>query len=903
MSNPALHARSSVEVFFGVGYMNDNMYSLDTVKSPYGFSPTSNWYCDGDIATIKADSSTEYNAVVPDTLIASSYPKVLIRAKVEPDSSYMFGVYYTDYTYEYSSLLSNTEWETHSIYLSGGDKTILSFSIIADGTVYVDYGAICDSFIRINPMEMTVTRAITDEVDSAEITLDYLEYKNYDFLGSHIKIWLAKDTIITSSSFKKVFSGIVEHITKNIEGHSPRNIELVANGYGSYLKKKIFRVGKALSGTADSVVRGIVDDLVKEGKITTHHVYPTTETFFYTARQNKYVSDALEEIADKYDYDFYVDPAGDLHFFKRGSLESDKNIDVDETAEFPYEEDLESVINYQQVIGADVGTIGSDLEWSDKLDNWSSNGDLSLDNKVVYSDAEGTVSIRSSLASGGTIWFERTLDEDERDLSLGGVLTYALQLKAILPSASSPPKIRTKNSFISPTGTFSVTVESSGGLKAKRSLGRYDGIEVPEYVSEGNVYWYYPFAVFEVPFNYKARTRPETIGATIDWTNIGTIRVEILSPVSSSTVVAWIDNFYITDVYISTIKTDNTSIQKYGVREGIPIGPDPSLDTYDKIDAIGSIMIDVYKDPIKAATDVKTLRGFDFEPGYEYTISLKEFTVPLILRSIRYEVGGMDFTTYLSFSKRHIPSPEKLLAITKKQLQAFGWDIEAWKNARQPTNVIPTRSEQIEFWETDLEFPRAALVSSLFSVSLGDSLDNYNRVFETYMETIEVGSGGYYRMKVVNSADTEPRLESRVKTLKANNRIQFRCKVVPDLMNCTSSESRGIAIGIYDPAIESGYHFQFVPTPGSSLDGTILFWAGSSSLVVDTFVSKNTYDCWAIINPDKGIQVFLNEEYKGSLNNILSGTFLPFVFSAWASGTSGNSIQAEIIGYQVAQAW
>jgi len=920
LSNPALQSRSSVEVFFQVGYGNDGMYAYDSVKSPWGFYPTTGWSNDGDIATIEVESGeSTFESTIPSalllTMISSSFPNVFFRAKIkEAGSQYKYGVRYYDDTEEFSPYYGNEDWQTNSLRLSAIGKNIRSFKISVIGTIEADYFMFCGdttpAYLTILPLKMDIKRAITDEIDTAEFTLDFPDYCNYDFLGSHIKVWLAKDTVITSSSFRKVFTGIVEHINKTVEGHEPRNLVLNANGYGSYLRRKVFKIGKSMAGYTHEVVRGIVEDLVEEGLVTTHHVYETSESFYYSTRQNKYASDALEELADKYDYDFYVDVGSDLHFWKRGTLESDLNIDIDETHEFPYEEDLESVINYQQVIGADVGTIGSDMLWCDQLSNWSASGNLSLDNQVVYSEAEGSVSLRNSV-SNAMIWFERTLDPSEQDLSLGGVLTYALQVRANTSASGLSPKLKTRNMFISPKGTFTVVVESSGGLKSKRSLERYDAIPYPDYPGDDYYFWYYPFSVFEVPFNYKARTPPTKAGSTIDWSEIRTIRVEVIEPdTSSSEGIAWLDNFYIKDVYLSTIVSSYDSIVKYGRREGIPIGPDPELDTMDKVAFIGSVVVSVYKDPIRTVTDVKTLRGFDFQLGYEHTISVLEMqNVPLILRNIRHEVKGMDFNTYLTFTKRHIPSPEKLLAITKKQLRAYGWDIEAWKNARSPASVFDTRSEAIEFWEADLDFARAALVSSVFAVSVGDSTENYGVLNPTYVESFEVGGGGYYKVRIANSAGHLSGVKSKLRSLDGNNKIQFRFKAVPEIFSSTS-ENRHMIIGIYDPDTESGYHFYF-EMPALETTGTLYFVVNNpgistyNTVTIGTWASGNTYDCWCIVDPDVNrVHILLDEEHIDTVtDNIVSGTFHPFSVYGYTGEVTAGSIQVELYGYQVAYAW
>jgi len=912
MSNPSLEARASVECFQSVGYMNDGLHPYNSSTSPYGFVLDGAMYStDKDvgslITTYPSYTTIWANLVLNDnTLSVSDYPYVIVRGKQISDSAnWKFGVKYTDNSETFSPLYSNTTWDR---YVLAPDtlKSYQSIALACQGTAYFDYVCISSTIpMTLHPLSMTVDRLLTEEISSAEITLDYEDVKDVSFLGSHLKIWLAKETIVTTEDYHKVFTGKVEKVSKTIQGHTPRDLVIEATGYGKYLQKKMLGHLKVYDGRIHDIVRGMVSDLVEDGLITSNSISTFSDHTRKKLTSNQSVFDALVDLAEDYGADFYVDIGGDLNFFRKGTRVNTINIDVDETVEYPYSEDINSLINYQEVVGLDGKTLGTDLEYSDSTVNWSCSGILAEDTDI-YDPAGNPPSIRCSLPSGGTIWFAR--DMGTLDLSLGGVLHFSLQLKTLRPEdlKSPTPKIRTY--FIGPEGQYFVDVEASGGLSARRSLYRYDGIEYPMYVN--NFYfWYYPMTRIDIPFNYKAGTEEQTIGTNPDWSEINTIKVEILDPLPSTLAVAWLDNMSIDGVYYSATISNTLSIKEYGRSEGVPIGPDPSLDTPDKCTLMASLIVATYKDPIRVIEDVKTIRSFDYNLGDECTLSVKEMSsVPVILRNIRHELEGMNFDTYLTFSKRYIPSAEKLLATAKKQLEAYGWNIEAWKRAKQPTNITPTRSEEIEFWETDLEFPRAALVSAAFAVSLGDSTSNYELKHSEYFNTFEVGGGGYYRLKVANAYDTQPGFHAKGRSIRGNNKIQFRFKVIPDLCNTTIS-TRQIYIGIRDPDSSTGYSFYFEAPPGTSNGGSLYFridadtWGSQEA--IGTWTSGNTYDCWAIINPDiDAVHVYVNEQFKCSVSPLVSGTFYPIdVTTATQNATMDATLQVEIFGYQVAQAW
>ena len=906
--NEALEARGIFELLSKVGYVNDHMYDLDNTRSPYGFNVSSNLSSNGDIGTFTftgAESYFEYPATVPVELSTDDYPYLICRYKVVGDSNFQYGVKYNDGSSELWSG-SSTVWVTESQQMSAG-LTPSSLIVHLKGTVYIDYIAIAGYTPHsLEPVSFEINRAITDEIDSAILTVDYESVSDVEdrLLSSHLKIYLAKDTLVTSNSFHKVFSGIVESVKKEIKGHSPRKLEIEAFGYGSYLRNKTLKYGKHLTGYIHEVVQGFVQPLVDEGLIVTRGIDTFTDSISYGVKSNSYLGDVLEDLAEKYDCDFYVGLGGDLLFFRRGVKESSTNIDVDETHEFPYEEDIKSLINYQEIIGAPVGTIGSDSEWTESLDNWSSSGVLALDDDIKTT---GYYSVRSSISSGD-LYVD--LDVDGLDLSLAGVLHFDLQYRAMVDV--HPSSFVVGVYFISDDGTFEVLAQPSGGVSSRRSLHRYDhsNYELPE--EPYDMFYYYPFRPFEVAFNLKSAIEETESGNTIDWGNISTIRIKIENPADVKAVL-WIDNMYISDVHISSTISDSTSISKYGKHEGVPYGPDESLDSIEKCELLGSLLVGVYKDPIRSAQDVKTLKGFDFVPGYEYTLTVKEMeNVPVILRSIRYEGEGMNFDTYLSFSRRHIPSPERLIARAKKELDAYGWRIEAWKRARfSATGAIPTRSEEIEFWEANLEFPWYVFLDQRFIVAIAPDESKY--VIEktsnasgsiTFGPTFHLGTG---ELSYGQSGTCSIYPLASEDAIKKDLNSGFRARLVILTFSPLSS-AIFIGMGTYNPATNTN-RYGFIFYEDNQLDVEWKNSAGQGERDSLMVTSLTTLDLWAVYSKDEqAIDYYVNGTFQLRHTNVqFDGDLFPFFIQVSDSGpsvedaTTACSIRVE--GLNIIQGW
>jgi len=908
----AMEVRSLVEVFRGVAYNDDGMRPYDTSKVPFGWMNRTSgayWSSDGDIGSINVDFEATFNAVTPEDYSTSTYGCLSVRGRALSGGSWSFGFMDSDLSMHWTPYYTNSSWETKVYYLPSG-YSITSFYL--RGTSFeADYIVLSSlSPLTITPINMTVIRNLTGELSEADLEMDYEKVKGLSFLGSHFKIWLSKDT---TPVFHKVFTGIVNTVHKEIKGHDPRLIALEATDYGQYLQRRMVKRGVIYQGYLDEIIGEIVSDLVSSGEITTANIDSTNLHYSVTKKiQNDMsVYRLLQELAEEHDVDFYVDFGRDLHYFKRGTRESPLNIEATETTEFPYEEDITSVINHQEVIGADGKTIGSDSEWTESTVGWTSSGSLSVDYDVYDPEAGGAVSVKCTNPSGGKVWLAR--DVGTLDLSLGGVLCYSLQFKGLKePTGGKAEKLKTRNYFIGPSGTFWVDIEASGAVESRRSLSRYDAEPAPEYHSN-YIFYYYPFTKFEVPFNYKANySLNYSKDSSLKWDEINTIKIEILSPEFTGTEEVWIDNMRIEQVHYSGTVEDAASIAKYGRRDGVPKGPDYSLDSDDKCRFMASIIVDIYKDPVRVISDVETIRNFTYEIGYEYTISVAEMSsIPVILRSIRHEVEGLDLHTYLSFSERWIPEPEKLFATLKNQLEAFAWNIEAWKRAKLPSAAIPSRSEQIEFWEAALEFPRYVLFDQRFVTAVAPDESQYEIIYSsggygsiTFGPTFKLYTGE------PNVADTEckiyPKSSDQIIKPDINSGLRARVIVNSGVINPDFGTAFRITLGSFSPSTGPNFYgFNLAP------NGTIYFCWGNSSVNHDfadalgTYSIGDTIDLWAVYDAKGSVAwCYVNGIMKKKVTSVsFDDDMLGFYLEATASSLGATGMSVTVEGFNIAQGW
>jgi len=215
--------------------------------------------------------------------------------------------------------------------------TVHVFSITVGGNAVTDY-LIHDTF--------KVVSALTHEIDTCDFVLE-----DQDAAMPALELW--QEVIVTDEGATRVFAGYVTRMREEVApSMARRRVQCYCQDY-TVLLKTVTITKKAY---ADQTDEAILDDLFTTylGEITTANVAASVGTYsFYF--DNATLLDAVQQIAEQSNYDWYVDYSKDLHYFWRddGTAAAYALSDTpDFTATFPWsrdslslEQDGEGIIN------------------------------------------------------------------------------------------------------------------------------------------------------------------------------------------------------------------------------------------------------------------------------------------------------------------------------------------------------------------------------------------------------------------------------------------------------------------------------------------------------------------------------------------------------------------------------
>jgi len=874
-------AGSSVMLFMDVGWENDGMRPMHYSLSPLYWSRSDivsnggDYSSDGDIATVTVGSLDSYiEAHMHSPLNRDTFDTMIVRARTtDPSKTWKMQVITTDNTTHESTSYDNTTWENKVWFMPVGTYSYSTIRLYFDayGTFYVDYAVIAGrSPYTLNPLSLTVERNLSDEPSTAEIEILYPPESTFG-IGNHVKIWLRED-----STWHKVFTGKIQNIDRNIRGKDTRTIIYKCVDYSRYLKDRLLVKNTVYSGTLDTVVKELVKDLVDEGYLTIYNV-ATSDIPVSSLRVEEYEtpSDKLARLASDYDYEYYVDFGKDLHFFKRGTRASSLNINTMTVIEYPLREIGDGIINKVTIIGSSGDTIGSDVAWTEGITNWHSNLDSNIesDDNVVRT---GIRSIKASIATDSPIWLAR--DVGTIDLSLAGKLCFAMQYKAVVNESDKIEGVTIRTSFIGSGGTFYYDTGYSGGLKSRKSLGRYDAPNVADYPPQSvppYVYYYFPLADIEVPINRKGVVEPVRIGNP-RWDQINTIKIEILSPVGVGTEykTLWIDNMRIEDVLFSSTYEDATSITRYGKKEWYKmVGNIPNE---SGCALLASLTVQMYKDPIKLVEDVYTVHNFDFNIGYEYTLDVEGETVPVILRNITHEVDGLELHTRLNFSKMPIPQPKNLISRLIRDLTLYKWDILAWKDKCLPSGHVVTRQDLITYWESDPLLTSEQLTSRYMFFEQWNTKDTLTWEFLEgtlgAYSTITPDTDGIPCLKLhVDSESDYVRVRSKYLEFSGGSiRVVWRARL------SGSFDETAIWLNLrYDDNNRIGFRFIDSSVSAFTQDTSVVSRLDGTSSIIQFTVDPFTYHKYRLdIHGSGSILVYVDDACKGTITSNIPSSSL-----------------------------
>jgi len=613
-----------------------------------------NLITDGEIATLSASgppeswvSSKKEISGSPSTNV---YTKAIVRARRKTaNAKWSIAVQYSDASSDSLPWQDNAEFATVTLALTT-NKTISRIFIYCQTTngnpaeAEFDYVAICKDTLLV-PVDETKS----DIVESLTITLPLLSRGvggfscklpnvNGEYTGKitdfdHILIYLWRK----GASMKKVFGGKI--LLPGTEGYgSSQEYYLLLSGMDigqellvpPNLMKKVYEAvnGKTIIEEAidlsDEVTKKFVD---VDNEIASTHDFEFQEVIPHSVIEE--VCKVAKTLAGAVGFDGYVDPAGNMHVFKRGKYTSGVSL-AERIEHYKKEDDVHRIRNKIKVYGAAERAYPLDKDaWTETLTpadgSWASGtgtGSVSFDTaeKIL-----GTGSIK--LTVGGSDYYGRLIFtlNDEKEANCydvpDGYADITFQIK--LQEAYS--------------GDITLLLFDDAGMECSKELNAKKKEWVLINIPCGRAakdQWTY--SVFNSqPFN---------------WKKVKKVDITCHFP-ATGTGAFWIDNLFFNKRRFEGFAEDATSQEKYGVRWKEPI-----IDDGLKSDAECLKKAESYRDFLKekviTLTDFEVEGDNEFKPGDKQQVVISNDNIDEYFRilEVRHVVKGVNWSTFLTLT-------------------------------------------------------------------------------------------------------------------------------------------------------------------------------------------------------------------------------------------------------------
>lgn len=518
-----------------------------------------------------------------------------------------------------------------------------------------------NSTISLKALEAEVDLAVNSIFEASFKCLkDEVDYwrdqgKEID-IGNTINIYLGR-----GSSLTNVFSGRIKSIEEELSGHEPREISFTAEGWGSLLKYR------TLTGRRRDTGSNLLSWIIEDTGITGNHIASTGRTLTF---QEQEVSrwDAVEEIASKLGWLFYVDNSKDLWVFPRDQYVTSESFQhVSYSGK--YVKNSDKIINVQKVVGARLKTLGSDQMYTETVSSseheWVGSNTPYATSDVKSPDSRvgaGSNVIRVDGSVSNPPWLELKFKENGSykplDLSRFGSLSFSYCYRVFTSAYLGDSMDLRIDMKTSDTDYFSSTLSLSG-------------------VQTNILGWNQPLGYFygwnRLDFNFNLMKAPDQTVEVVgnpSYDKISSIRIQPVSPIPDQAVSLdfSVDNLYFTNGYFYGSDSDENSISKYGVREG-PVIVDSSIYSDVEADELADLIVSLYKDPIEVLEDVETYGKTSFILGYRATIPIADYNLVLNVERIRHRLKGFDLRTTFDFSSVHIPTVETIIRGLSRKME------------------------------------------------------------------------------------------------------------------------------------------------------------------------------------------------------------------------------------------
>jgi len=555
--------------------------------------------------------------------------------------------------------------------------------------------------------ECEVRKPITDGIFSCDIVFDYNSLTSKENppdtivdIGNTIDVHICQE----GRDPYLCFSGKIVTIEKTIEGQQPRDVRIQANGWGDALVGTYFGYVK-YQEIASDLIEHLVQPLIDQDILTDCYVDYDSRTITWDHLGDQVqLWEGVKEVCNKIDFDFWVDNNKILYARRRGDRTGTVNL-TDKITKIDYILDGSKIINSQRVIGGTGNSIGSDDEYTESTDLWTSNGSLDVYTEVVLDYGEVTVpdpkygagdyAVRSviSNASTTTPWARITFPEP-LDLSFFGVLCFALYwgVDTTLNPLTSPSGTVIGVRFETTSNDWIEYIKELSGIKIQNLFPLYS-----KYLCG----WY----SVELGFNVRAKGDKVITSGRPRWSEINSIKFIIYGPLSTSPLYhegrLMIDNMYFADGYYYYFLEDSDSINVFGERRGKLLYM-PELSSTEECYDVAEQIIGYFSQPIKEVKSIQSLDIIDdFELGYQYTISLEDISeVECILKEIDYSIRDQKLVVTYNLSEVRTKDLYDLLSDLKKTVDEL--DQEAIPDNLLSSALVPYQTGPLGPKDVDL---------------------------------------------------------------------------------------------------------------------------------------------------------------------------------------------------------
>ncbi|NVM20587.1 MAG: hypothetical protein HWN68_02265 [Desulfobacterales bacterium] len=504
--------------------------------------------------------------------------------------------------------------------------------------VEIDYAAICQDMLLV-----PIDESKSDIVGQIEITLPLLTggaaglkcvipNQNGEYTGKigdfdRVLLYLWRK----GASMKKIFGGTI-HVpgSKGVGSSQEQYISIEGMGYAEEFfvpPQLVFKDYKATSGKviiqdATELTNYVSKKFVDiDNDIATSHDVIFSETV--PNAPIKEICANARTAAGVVGFDAYVDPAGNLHVFKRSKYTSTVDLSG-KIANYTKKEDVHRIINKQKVYGAAEDSLPSDRDvWTESITDWSaSEGSVVLD---TFNKKVGTASIKGETGTGTTVKFK---------------LTKPIAI----------PKMGESKLF------FYIFPATPGFLTANKV--RLLAPDVDNYFEADCLYptwsigWFLNSFLLGPKGEYDADINPQgpwTKTGSPSWYNIQAIEWEASWQFSGYTIN--IDGFYFYPKRYEASCEDPVSQAKYNVRTKEPI-IDDSLTSNVECEAKAKSVVSFLKDKVITLSSFEVEGDNSFVQGDKQQVQIANDNIDDFFRilEIRHSVRGVDWKTFLSLS-------------------------------------------------------------------------------------------------------------------------------------------------------------------------------------------------------------------------------------------------------------